>query len=137
MNHIGDQTPQATFLTVEVHKLHKEFSAAAPVKIGQPVKLTADGEITPLLAADAAYLKIGDSIHNAAAGGLATIMMRGHVEMTVEAAAAQDAGPVKWTVFNTPTLRNRYGAAADAATTQGHSLEKATAAGQMITVVMI
>ena len=137
MDHIGAKTKQAVFLNAESHKLHLEFEAEGAVKKGQPVKLTNDGKAAPLGAADAAYLKIGDSIHDAADGELITVMMRGHVRVTVEATAIQNAGPVKWASFETTTGRNRYAAAADAATTQGHALEASAAIGDEITVVLL
>ena len=137
MNYAGQTTPQATFLTSEVHKLHKEFNYAATVEIGQPVKLTSTGQVTPLEATDSAHLSIGHSVHRRVAGQDGTVMMRGFTELTVEASAIQNAGPVKWASYNTTSKRSRYAAAADAATTQGHALEAATAIGQQITVVIL
>lgn len=139
MDHIGGQTPQALFLNVEAHKLHRAFTAAVDITAGQPVKLNNAGAIVLLGAADAAYLKIGIALHSKKTGEDCTVIMKPFMHITAEAGAVtMVCGPVKYSGINATTGRTQYVAAADAATTQGFAIEVDGAAiGDQIEVVLI
>lgn len=100
MRTFGENTRPTIFLTIESHKLHKEFTvpAATPVRYGQPVKLTATGEVVPLAAADNRNLCIGVSIHNSAqnpyGSSQVTVLMKGFSTILCKASAAVTAGLV-------------------------------------------
>lgn len=133
----GEDAPQGIFLNMESHKLHKAFEASAVIEVGQPVKFAVDGTIVPLLAADAAYLNLGVSIHKVAIGEEATIAMRGYAVITTTSLGALNAGPVKFSGIHATTKRPQYVAAIDAATTQGQAIDRATAIGQDVEVVLV
>ena len=137
MNTTGSVTKPHVFRTIESHKLYLAFTCAVAVKVGQPVKLTSTGEITPLLAADSPHLKIGDSIHDMAAGKEASVVMKGHISLLMVSAGAVDAGPAKYSDYSNTEKKPTYIAAADAATTQAHIIEPAAGAGEIVTVVIL
>lgn len=147
MDHIGQQTPQATFLNLEAHKLHREFEVAddVEIKLGQPVKLTDEGKVTPLLAEDSAHLSIGVSVHQKTSlyknvvgqKFNVTVAMKAYAVITAEATGELEAGPVKYSGYNDTSKRNQYVAAADAATTQAYNLTPADAAGDIIEVAIL
>lgn len=137
----GTPTKRALFLNVESHKLMLGFPLAsgASFKKGQPLKLTATGEVTPLLAADAAYLKIGTALHDSTTKEPEiTVIMKAHLVITTISGAALNAGPVKFSAMGTGDNIDRsiYVAATDIDTTQGWALDNATAAGQEIQVAL-
>jgi hypothetical protein len=143
MNYFGEPTPLTTTLVVEAHKMNKAFvvAAGAVINEAQPVKLDADGNITPLLAADLPHLILGHSIHNSPKGdvftGEITITCRGHLKIRAQSGGAIVPGPVKFASYDTVKKVNVYVQAADAATTQGHATIKASAAGQEIEVILL
>lgn len=143
MNLFGDKTPKAIVLHKEMYKLGLAFSVAAGQKVGlmQPVKLAADGTITPLLAADSAHLSIGMSLHAKPAdltyADEQTVAMRGYAVCRAQAGAGGVIpGPIKWASFDEATGLNVYVQATDAATTIGHALQPASAGGDMEVVLL-
>lgn len=58
MNTLGKES-KTTILVIEYDKTSIEFTAAAEIRCGQPVKLTATGEITPWATADGLPKLIG------------------------------------------------------------------------------
>jgi len=137
---MGGQTKTIFLNEAESHKLHLAFTVAAgqTVKRGQPVILNADGDILPPGTLDGTLNPqiIGYSVHNAAAGEEATIAMRGYCVVFAVAAAAQNAGLVSYNGLGTDTDYTKYAAEATAAESNGWSLDKATAAQEMIRVVL-
>lgn len=65
-------------LAEEEDKLRVQFTTAAQVYKGQPVKLTNTGTITPWLTSDAEHLCIGYCDADTAAAALVTIVCRGY-----------------------------------------------------------
>lgn len=111
MNTFGNVTPLAVWLTLEAHKLHREFPIVADVFSGGPVKLNTVGQITPLVTGDSEIVRIGYSIHNrsltdvnqpfpyqnGSSGSInATIAMRGFLTINALSGAAVTTGPVKF-----------------------------------------
>ena len=137
MNTTGSTTKPHVFQTVESHKLMLAFTAEVAIKVGQPVKLTTTGTVTPLGAADSPHLKIGDSIQDMPAGEEVTIVMRGHIALHSISAGALAVGPVKYSAYSNTEKKPTYVAAADADTTQGHAIEPATGAGELVTVILL
>lgn len=81
----------------ESHKLHLAFSVSAgkTVKRGQPMKMAADGTITPLIGDGTdAHLIVGYSIHNGVAGDEVTLACRGYAVVFATAKTAMTTGPV-------------------------------------------
>lgn len=102
MKTFGEKTRPTIFLTIESHKLHKEFEVpnGTVIRHGQPVKLNTAGQVVPLVAGDNRNLCIGVSMHNSAQNiygtGLVTILMKGFSTILCRAAsAAVNAGPVQ------------------------------------------
>lgn len=99
MNVLGAQTRSIFLKEVQSHKLHQEFivADANTVKVGQPVKLNAAGEIVPAATGEFFRNIIGFSVHNAAAGETATVGMKAFGLVWARANAdAQVAGPVAY-----------------------------------------
>lgn len=128
----------------EMQKLHVEFEVAAANSVarGQLVKLDAAGKIVPAAAADPRYAHIGISIHDAAAGELATIMCAGFLVIWGEAQGVLATGPVEQGAFNGTTGLTEYvavgGADDQAKNTRalGNSLDVAAADGDRIKVLL-
>lgn len=105
MKTFGEATKKTIFLTVESHKLHKEFfvPAGTTVRYAQPVKLDADGNVVPLAAGDNRNLCIGVSIHNSPknpyGSSQVTVLMKGFSSILCRAASAVTAGPVQITGY--------------------------------------
>lgn len=103
MRTFGEQTRPTIFLTIESHKLHKEFDvpSGTPVRYGQPVKLNAQGQAVPLAAGDNKNLMIGVSMHDSQRNIYGppqkiTVIMRGYTTILCRAGnAAVNAGPVQ------------------------------------------
>lgn len=154
------QVTTSTFLNMESHKLHLAFSVdpalATPGIIeGQPVKLNAAGQITPLLAADDARLAIGISIMAFDVTQInsptfrhmeCTVAMRGYCVINAEVGAtAVVPGPVKYAGYNATTGFHKFvnASAGTAGTTPpvfadgviGIAIEPGAATGDEIIVV--
>jgi hypothetical protein len=81
------------------NEIHQEFVVAEgeDLALGQPVELNTNGTVEPLGAASVVETAcIGMSLHKAAAGVIATVMVRGRAIIYARAAADVDAGPVKF-----------------------------------------
>jgi len=142
MNTLGGQTTTTIYKRV-LDQLQQEFTVAATfaVEVGQPVKLTATGEIQPLAEDDNMGLCVGFSLHKRAAGGIATVQMRANCIIYANSKGPLNAGPVAFAgtiaaadrepqhVVNTfKTI------AAGNAAQLGWALDDATEAGQEIRV---
>lgn len=117
MNSLGNTTRSVFLKEAQSHKLHQEFTVAAgnSVKIGQPVKLNAAGEIVPAATGEKSVNIIGFSVHDAAATELATIAMKGYGIVWARANATQNAGPVAFkgmSIVAGETDYGKYGALA-------------------------
>lgn len=103
MRTFGEQTRPTIFLTIESHKLHKEFDvpSGTPVRYGQPVKLNAQGQAVPLVAGDNKNLMIGVSMHDSKRNiygppNKITVIMRGYTTILCRAGnVAVNPGPVQ------------------------------------------
>ena len=73
---LGSET-KTTFLKIESHKLMHEFEVEASVSVypGQPVHITGDGQVSPILTSTGAIVLIGIAMQAGDAGELVTVMM--------------------------------------------------------------
>jgi len=98
---------KTTFLAINPHKIHVEFDADTTIKNGQPVKLTAEGKVTPWAKTDALALFIGTAytqqLETAEEDETVTIITRGNVMVFAMVASAGDAGPATWASYDTTT----------------------------------
>jgi hypothetical protein len=102
-------TPTKTkILKIESHKLMVEFEAAAAIKAGQEVKLTAVGKVTPMIADDEQQLSIGIALFDAAVDEPVTIATRGFALINAESADALIPGPVRYAGYNATTDLSQY-----------------------------
>lgn len=136
MNTLGTETK--SLWANEFRGLHREFAVAAAVHVGQPVKLTDTGLITPLVAGDDESLCIGISIHDQATvtTGLATVAMRARGVVEALAGAAVVCGPVKFASYDATTGKCKYIASA-AALANGWAIEAGAADGSEIQVAIL
>jgi hypothetical protein len=133
---LGQQT-ETLLLKSESHKMAHEFEVAgAAVSKLQKVKLNNAGNIVALAADDDEHLHIGYTLHDAAVGEKATVVVRAYALIKAEAQAAVNAGPVRFKGFNSTTKRNTYAAATTAAHTIGWTLNAATSAGDELWVLV-
>jgi hypothetical protein len=101
------KTSKTTILAIEDGKISLEFevNAAVEVKTGMPVKLVADGKITPWAKADSRDLLIGHAYQDGEAGDLVTVFMRSHMVMyALSSEAISCATPVTQTDWEDTTL---------------------------------
>lgn len=106
----GDATPDFIFNKLTSHQITEEFTvkAANTIYKGQPVKMDPAGTIVPFVAADEDHLRIGESIHNGAAGERVTVLLKGHTIIAAQADGDTVCGPVKYTAYDTTTHRPKY-----------------------------
>lgn len=110
------------------------------VYVSQPVKLTVDGKIEPAGAAEAPINVIGQSIHKAVGGELATVAMKAYMVIFAEAGTANlNAGPVK--LHSTPYNKTTGYVSVDDDTVSatnifGWALEPAASAGDLVRVAV-
>lgn len=133
---------KTTFLATEEDKITIEFTTAAVVKKGQPVKLTPAGLVTPWATTDGVASLIGYVYADAASGDLVTVWSKGFIILYGLSNAIQNAGPVAYTSYDSTTDigsigYSKYAAATDPLTINGWSLDAATAAGQLIRVLLM
>lgn len=152
----GQETHTIFLKGVEAHKLHHEFAVAtgSTIKRGQPVVLTADGEVKPATSGEKAHKIIGVSIHNGKEKELVTVAMKAYGVVYAMPNAAVDAGPVAYDGlngsqtdpaqpgFNTATdgttgIYSSYKAgSADGSDLAGWALDKAEDANDLIRVAI-
>jgi hypothetical protein len=134
---------KTVFLTTEAHKTTIEATASAAIKKGQPIKLTATGQAAIWAVADGIDALIGYAYADCASGELTTIWSRGYAIIYGISNASQNAGPVKYTSYDTAdavgglTGYSKYSAATvgtDAV--NGWALDNATAANQLIRILL-
>lgn len=99
----GQETHTIFLKGVEAHKLHHEFAVAtgSTVKRGQPVVLTAEGDVKPATSGEKSAKIIGVTIHNGKEKELVTIAMKAYGVIYAMPNAALDAGPVAYDGLNT------------------------------------
>ena len=111
---VGQKTPRAVIYKSESHKLHQAFCVKAETKIvkGQPVKLEADGTISPYTGTGI-YLGIAvtDNINPAYQGQRnfpveVTVMVEGFA--IVNWVAAGDSTPAGYVTPGSDLLNGRY-----------------------------
>lgn len=141
---------KTTFLAEEPRKISLEFTCAADVKKGQPVKLTATGQVTPWAIADLQHLCIGVCLSSQLSGELVTVITRGYVVIFALAnAASQVAGISTYKGYDTthntsnntdmpnPTFGySLWGAPTDVTDMIGWALDAGTAQYDMIRVLI-
>lgn len=133
------ESPQTRLLKHESHKLHHEFTVedAEAVRIGMPVKLTVDGKVLPLGAADEEHLCIGYALQDAEETEYVTIVMKGYSIIFAETLAALDCGPVKFASFGAQPLDlPEYVAAATNVLTQGWCIDQAAGINETVRIVV-
>ena len=139
MNTLGDVTKSIFLNEVEAHKLHLEFEVESTktVKVGQLVELVPATEKIQPLTGDANLAAIGISIHDSAAGEMATVAMKGMAVIKGLSAGALNAGPVKWDSYDGTEKMNVFNqTTVTSVNTYGWSLTKTTGAGEEILVVV-
>jgi hypothetical protein len=142
---------KSTFLNgPESHKLHLEFDATANINVGQPCKMHADGgKVSPCVDGDAEQVMVGISIHpgKSAYGDKVVLATRGYAVIYAQSAAAVTPGPVAYKGYDGTTKYNivatlaavttpAEAAALPASLHFGWALDKATAASQIIRVLV-
>jgi len=125
----------------ESHKLHLAFSVAAgqTVKRGQPMKMAADGTITPLVGDGTdAHKIVGYSIHNGVAGDEVTLACKGFAVVFATAETALTPGPVWYSGQDSVDADySMYDdTAATAANMNGIAIDAATALHDVIRVIL-
>ena len=110
---------------------------------GMPVKLHTDGTIRPYVAADGRQKIIGYSMHDGVGGELVTIHTRGIGVIWAKSNGAQDAGPVKFSSFDTSYAvenniegKSKYATATAGNDDEGWAFDAATGAGEDIRVAL-
>ena len=137
-NNLGTETESVFLKEIESHKLHQEFEAAGVIKRGQPVALTGVGEKVAAAGTAAANINIiGYSVHDAEAGDLITVGMRGYAIIWAEAATIGVSGPVKYDSFNGTTEKNVFDTdTVTAADHMGWQIDDAAAIGDEVRIVL-
>lgn len=148
MNSLGNNS-KTTFLIVEYNKLSLEFEAAVALKVGQPVKLAADGKVTLWAAADLRHTFIGICYSDAAIGDLVTVFTRGYAEMYALSNAACPAGAASYAAYDAATAApaggentgllgwSKYGPAAAPDQAIAWNLVNAVGANELIRVLIM
>jgi len=135
---------KTTFLHTENHKTTVEFTASAVIQPGQLVKLDAAGTISPWAATDLQHTCIGFAYNGAkAVGDLCTVWTRGYAIILGLSNAAQAAGPTTFASYDTTNATpdgnkgyNKYKVATDVTDCIGWMLDQATAANQLVRVLI-
>lgn len=106
----GDKTPNALWVKTTAHQITEQFTvkAGATVNKGEPLKLHTDGTVLPFVTGDDESIRIGTSLHKAAAGEKCTVILNGRTIILGQADGDTVAGPVKYTTFDTVTKRPKY-----------------------------
>lgn len=143
---LGNNT-KTTVLSLEADKMNLEFVAAASVKVGQPVKLTAAGKITPWAVSDGRKALVGYCYSDGAANDLVTVFTRGYMLIWALSNSTDAAGPACYRSYDTTNANNgntgwnKYGAAAgdgsEDNSVNGWILDQAGAANTLVRVLLI
>ena len=137
---VGTETT-TTFLKLESHKLMHEFEVEAAVAVfkGQPVFITGDGQVSPILVCTGAINIIGISMHDGAAGELVTVMMTkasAIVFMEIEVDATV-VGPVRTGTTNVYNAATGYNLIDDASVVEANHIGWAIEGGDDGDVVRV
>lgn len=147
---IGYNTPRAAVFKSESHKLNQAFPIknGESVVQGQPVVLNTDGTIQGFKSTDdiknivgwattdSKYPAYGESKQNGPIE--VTIMARGYAIVWGVAKGALDAGPVKPTgSLDSDGLYAEYDADATTASPIAYNLTPATAAGELVQILVV
>lgn len=142
MNILGSNS-KTTFLASEPEKISVEFTTALAIKKGQPIKLTAAGLATPWAPADLLHTLVGYAYSDCAVGELLTVWTRGYCIIYALSNAALSAGPVAYTSYDASTVvggvsgYSKYATNATPAQNNAWSLNQATAADELIMVLLM
>jgi hypothetical protein len=137
------KTSKTVFLATEEEKITHELVASAAIKAGQPIKLTATGTAAVWVNTDGVKALVGYAVTDAASGEYVTIWTRGFAIIYALSNAAQNAGPVEYTSYDTTTEigdntgYSKYAASSDATKINGWALDDAADAGELIRVLMM
>lgn len=136
---------KSVVLAEEEDKIRIEFTTAAIVKKGQPVKLTATGTITPWAKTDLQHLCVGYCDADAASGALVTVVCRGYAIIFGISAAAVVCGPGTYNGYDSTNADTNqysaigysiYGAATDVTDAIAWVIDPASAANQLMRVLI-
>ena len=100
---LGNKT-KTTILALESDRISLEFTASTAIAVGQPVKINADGTVSPWTTADKIINLVGYA-YNAATGAndLLTVFVRGFILIYALSKAADAAGSAKYDSYDTTT----------------------------------
>ena len=135
---IGDSA-QTRILKHESHKLHHEFTVktGSAARIGQPMKLDANGTVVPMVLLNEEHLCIGYAMIDAAADEYVTIAVRGYTILFAETQGALVAGPVQYDDFGSQPLDlPEFVVAATNAVTVGWCLDQAAGANELVRILV-
>lgn len=140
---LGNPT-KSTVLAEEEFKIRVEFLTAADVKKGQLVKLTNAGLVTPWAKTDLQHTCIGYCDGDISSGGLVTVVTRGYALIYALSAAAANAGMATYNSYDTADADTTFGAkgynvwgvATDVTDCVGWILDQASAANQLMRVLV-
>lgn len=135
---------KTTFLATEEDKIAIEFTTAAAVKMGQPVKLTNAGLVTPWAKTDLQHLCLGFCAMDAASGGLVTVYLRAFAVIYAISAGAANCGPATYNGYDSTDADtsvgaigySQYGAATDVTDAIGWILDQAAGANALMRVAL-
>lgn len=136
---------KTTVLAEEEFKVRVEFTVNATINKGQLAKLNAAGQVLPWTAADLQHTCIGYADSTEAAGALVTIVTRAYAILYAISTGATNAGIGMQTGYDSADAEtslngaigfNEWGAAADVTNTVGWIIDPATAANQLMRVLV-
>lgn len=145
---LGDKS-RTYILYDESHKLSLTFTVAtAAVVKGHPVKLNAAGTVSPWVNTDTTAALVGITLNPAAIGEETTIRARGFIVVFALSGSAHPAGPITINSYNAAKVGpdgqtgwlicdDMADAATTAAQQAGWALDQATAADQLIRVLIM
>lgn len=140
-NILGSKT-KTVFLTTEADKTTVEFEAGVDIKKGQPVMLQNNGKIQ-VWDKVSNHTLVGYAYADVTTGNLVTVWTRGYAMIYGLSNAAMVAGPVTYNAYDAATNiggvtgYSKYIVAADAATTNGWSLDQAGGANTLIRILLM
>ena len=138
---------KTTYLVADPGRPYIEFTAAATIKNGQPVKLANDGRVTPWAKTDALSLLIGhaytQNLESVAADETVTIITRASAVIYGMSSAALNAGPITWSSYDSSTeddggnIGYNVYEAAGANTAMGWLLDQTTGANEVARILLL
>ncbi len=134
---LGQKTKTTFIKDFDGHDIFEEFEAGEAIKIGQPIKMGADGKAVPAAAGEVSDNVIGTSIHEREAGEYVTVATRFRCIIFGLSTAAETGGPVEYAGYEATEEYNQYVESSDATKTIGWNLDAVDGAGEMIRVGLL